>query len=127
MKKILIVLLLCLSPFQIERATLPSLVAHTVFTGNANGGTSSAIETTGATLLVIHWAAQNSRASVLLSDSKANKWLGATENSVFPAATPFEDFACIGVPLNVGTGHTFTITGSSQFISFEVMAFNNIA
>ena len=101
-----------------------ALVNHTVITGlGTNGGTSPAIDTTGATLLVIsvgYYAA----ATKTVSDSYSNTWtpLTAQENSG-------DDGNRLWYALNpvVGTGHTFTITGSGVYLSACIAAFRGVA
>src|SRR6516164_6555384 len=101
-----------------------ALVNHTVITGlGTDGGTSPAIDTTGATLLVIsvgYYAA----ATKTVSDSYSNTWtpLTAQENSG-------DDGNRLWYALNpvVGTGHTFTITGSGVYLSACIAAFRGVA
>lgn len=69
--------------------------------------TSSAIDTTGASLIVVHlsWVS----ASITLSDSKSNTWTALTQQTsngssrLYYCASPVS-----------GSGHTFTITGSGN-------------
>lgn len=87
-----------------------------------NGGTSTAINTTGATLLVIGINADGGASFPTVSDSKGNTWIGLTQQAssfihsrIFYAENPI-----------VGTGHTFTFTGTNVFSSMHVAAFGNI-
>lgn len=97
-----------------------SLVANVAIPGAPNGGTSSSIDTTGATLLVIHVADADAVATTV-SDSKGNTWtpLAARQNSVesqlYYCASP-----------TVGSGHTFTTSASSAFPAGQVLAFSGV-
>jgi hypothetical protein len=108
-----------------------ALVSHLDWNGNTNTSTTStSINTTGATLLVMsigQYIAIEETAPVP-SDSYGNTWTlavrydnppnGATENQaeyLFYAANP-----------TVGTGHTFTTTVSQGYTSQQVAAFSGI-
>lgn len=79
----------------------PLATAHVA---GATGGTTSAVDTTGAKLIVIHAGFSG---TPTISDSKGNTWTAGTLVSTSPA-TQF--FYCINP--TVGTGHTFTIAAS---------------
>jgi hypothetical protein len=111
---------------QIPAPSAPTitLVAE-VHTGRAttstNGGTSAAIDTTGATLIVISvsWASN----PITLSDSKGNTWTALTQRTfsfdrhqLFYRLTP-----------TVGAGHTFSVTGTSIVAGWHVYAFAGVA
>lgn len=81
-----------------------------------SGGTSAAIDTTGATLLV----AALSALSPGISDSKGNTWTPLS--AVSPSQTV--QLFYVANPV-VGTGHTFTCSGS--FVSMVVRAYNGVA
>lgn len=100
-----------------------SLVAH-VAAGSSNGGssvTTSSIDTTGATLLVVV-VSYNYLASPTVTDNKSNTYTGLT-------AQVGNDNACrifICAAPTVGTGHTFSASGSSSFPTICVGAFSGI-
>lgn len=85
--------------------------APTVVVTGANGGTSAAINTTGAKLLVASasWD-PTTTADVTISDSKGNTWIPLTKRTAGNAAHQL--FYVSSSPV-VGTGHTFTIAGTS--------------
>jgi hypothetical protein len=94
-----------------------SLLRHTFGSGK-DGATSAGIDTTGASLLVLNVAYQQGVA-VTVADSKGNTWRPLTAqasnpvvNQLFYAWNPI-----------VGTGHTFTVSGTGAFPSFDVGAF----
>lgn len=96
-----------------------SLVIDTEFApATPYGGTSSAIDTTGADLLVFLVSCHIGTPTV--SDSKGNTWnaltrsgTGNTAAQIFYAKNP-----------TVGTGHTFTISGTEIYPSVYVQAFS---
>lgn len=83
----------------------------------SNGGTSSAMNTSGADLLVAAVTLALG-GSVTLSDSKSNSWTAGPEAS--NGATTLRLY--YSVPTSVGSGHTFTISGTSVFSSISVQA-----
>jgi hypothetical protein len=94
----------------------PRLVASTQ-AGGVNGGTTPSIDTTGATFLVLFTSSSNA-AGLTVSDSKGNTWIGLT------AQTGSEPDAQIWYAVNptVGTGHTFTVSGTTTYSSIAVQA-----
>lgn len=96
-----------------------ALVAHTLTTGSSSGGTSPAVDTTGASLLVFSIAQQGT--DVTVSDSKTNSWTGLT---VYGSTTKCRIFY-VASPI-VGTGHTFTVSGTSTFSIGFVAAFSGV-
>ncbi len=104
---------------------MASLVAHTV-AGSTDGGnsvTTSAIDTTGATLLVVSITGAINDIH-LPSDSKSNTWTGLSiatapggvSNKLFYAENPI-----------VGSGHTFDFSVAGTYPSIEVLAFSGAA
>lgn len=98
-------------------------VAATNWAPAANGGTSAAIDTTGANLLVISAAWYGATTPVLtVSDAKGNTYTGltvrdnATRQRIFYVLTP-----------TVGAGHTFTLTGTNILPAFHAYAFAGVA
>lgn len=81
-----------------------SLLASAKANG-ASGGTSAAIDTTGAKLLVVEAGFSG---AVTITDSKGNTW---TAGALFNGTTPNTQFFYCLNPV-VGTGHTFTIAAA---------------
>ncbi len=97
--------------------TIPPIALVSHVAAGAAGMPSAAIDTTGATLLVITQAAALA-GGVTPTDSKGNTWTALTEygggsvsNQIFYCASP-----------TVGTNHTFTPSGVS--VSIAVAAFS---
>src|SRR5580765_7201 len=86
--------------------------------GGSGGGTSTAIDTTGANFLVIVVGDENAFAPV--SDSKGNLWVRWVSSIV--SATQQANIWYAKNPI-VGTAHTFTVGSSSTFPTFCVAAF----
>jgi hypothetical protein len=98
-----------------------SLVAHAKTAGNPPGN-SSAVNTTGATLLVAGVANYSGAcATGAIADSKSNTWTLLTNHPGNPPAG-----LCIAYVANptVGPGHTFS--GNGGFAALFVMAFSNV-
>lgn len=101
-----------------------SLVANTIAGGTSGSVTTSAIDTTGAGLIVIGLAYDDSPSRVvILTDSKGNEWRhirsvtqGATRSALFYT-----------IPKSVGSGHTFSNINTNNFSSIAVQAFSGIA
>lgn len=103
-----------------------ALVASTATllgTGAASNITTPAINTTGATLLVIHYGNYESGASVNQppTDSKANTWIALTAHGV--AAGPRSRFWYAKSPI-VGSGHQFTTSNTANYAAMSVAAFS---
>lgn len=98
-----------------------ALVDHTAAGLGTNGGTSPAINTTGATLIVV---AISSFAAIpgtgSLADSKGNTWIAldntSTAERLFYCSSPI-----------VGSGHTFTVTITGSYSSVAVLAFSGVS
>ena len=85
-----------------------------------NGGTtSSGIDTTGATLIVVSVPWSGTAPSPVVSDNKGNTYTALTHRSASPDHTMYY----CATP-TVGTGHTFTVTKTSGFSSITVIAFS---
>jgi hypothetical protein len=99
-------------------ALVNQLAAHAP--ANADGFTSSSIDTSGANLIVVGVAEENASVTTL-SDSKTNTWTQLTTviGNGNKRATLFYAKNAI-----VGTGHTFTVTGTDSFPSISVLAFS---
>jgi hypothetical protein len=96
-----------------------TFVAGTVKGTASDGGTTDAIDTTGADLIVVsvsYYAGFGGTPTV--SDSKGNTWAGLTASTGNTAARLFY---C--TPAAVGSGHTFTVGGGGTFPAIAVQAF----
>lgn len=87
----------------------------------ASGGTTSAVDTTGAQLIVI--AASYGSAGITISDSAGNTWVAGTQNAIGTQRSRL--YYCIN-PTTSAT-HTFTVSGASSVSSIVVDAFNGFS
>jgi hypothetical protein len=94
------------------------LLGHTA-TAAQIGATTPAIDTTGATLLVVAVGWFNGGSAPSINDSKGNSWTALTAHAggngsitLFYVLSPI-----------VGAGHTFTVGGGASFYSCAVAAF----
>lgn len=99
----------------------PSLIASTQQGGSPNTVTTSAIDTTGANFIVVN-AGYYPGSVPALSDSKSNTWAPLTAQ--INAGIVNRLFYCFNP--TVGSGHTFTLAGSTTFPSIQVDAFDNM-
>jgi hypothetical protein len=96
-----------------------TLVSHTQISG-ATGGTTSGINTLGASLIVLN-AAFLSSSTPTPTDSLGNTWTPLTSQTY--SATQYNQlFYCLNP--NVGASHTFSTTGTTS--ALEVAAFSNV-
>ena len=105
-----------------------SLVASVSAGLGQNGGTPSAITTTGANLIVIAVAFSRYSAgnAIAPTDSKGNTWTGLTVRESGGANyVTGRLFYCYNP--TVGTGHTFSFAHSSSYSSIAVAAFSGLA
>lgn len=106
----------------------PSLIASA---NNGSGGadsiTSDSVDTTGANLIVVSvgWYT-GSTSSGTLTDSKGNTWTALTPQSN-NGGTPIKNQLYYCYAPTVGSGHTFTWSGTFTFPAISVVAFDNIA
>ena len=104
-------------------------ITHVVSTdgGAASGApTTSAVDTTGATLLIVSVSyVSHGGAAFTVSDSKSNTWIPLTAHIVPPDNAHQFVYA---KNATVGTGHTFTITttGGPPYLGFIVHAFAGV-
>lgn len=94
-----------------------SMIAHVEAHPGSGGGTSSSVDTSGANTIVIAVAAGS---SVTVSDSKGNAYNPSPQVSTGSIRQQF--FRC-DAPV-VGSGHTFTVTGTAVYPCFHVLAFS---
>ncbi len=100
---------------------LESLVAHASIGAGVDGGATSAINTSDATLLVAIVASENTiGSSGVVSDSKSNVWTARTLAASGTTAY-LRIFDCVA-PI-VGAGHTFTSTLVGGYPFLAVAAF----
>jgi hypothetical protein len=99
-----------------------ALLASVQATPGANGGTTGAIDTTGAKLIVIHIASFAAVSGV--SDSKGNTWIPKTVRSNVAATRYSQQFYALSP--TVGSGHTFTVSGTGTYAVIEVVAYDNV-
>lgn len=85
---------------------------------NSNGTTTAALDTTGATLLVFGIAHLDAQGPGTPSDSKANTWAQAAT----AGNTCGIDIFYVKNPA-VGSGHTFSNTGTANYPSLFILAF----
>lgn len=96
-----------------------SFVANTAAQGTADGATSSAINTTGANLLIIALVTYSGVSTdAVISDNKSNKWIPLSTNSSSGARTRFY----YAQSPTVGSGHTFSATGTGTYPAIAVSA-----
>lgn len=103
-----------------------SPLAH-AHAGGANGGTTGSIDTTGADLFVLTacWFT-GTTSDVTISDSKGNPiWLPLGKYLSADHALALGVFYC--PQPTVGSGHTFTASGTSSFVSFDITAWSGSA
>jgi hypothetical protein len=98
-----------------------ALITSVQATPGANGGTTGAVDTTGAKLIVIHTASFAAVSGV--SDSKGNTWIPKTARSNV-ATTRYSRCFYVLNP-TAGTGHTFTVSGTGIYAVIEVLAYDN--
>lgn len=99
---------------RIARAATFALVSHTGGHFGLNPpGTTSAIDTTGADLLVAVLVSNNGSGGNLSSDSKANTWTALTAKTQASGSQVQIYFCSPGS--KVGSGHTVTFQASSSF------------
>lgn len=100
-----------------------ALVAHTLWNPGSGGGTSSAIDTTGANFLILCASTYAGGSFSTPSDSKGNTWTPLTRQNNGGASAC--QFFYVENP-TVGTGHTFTYSAASSFPTFTVAAFSGV-
>lgn len=100
----------------------PALIASLGEPGNVNGFTTASIDTTGANLIVVTVSYYSSEPT--LSDSKSNSYTALTARTTGSSQYIRQYYIQGGT---VGSGHTFTLTGSNTYPSIVVLAFSNIS
>ena len=102
-----------------------TLLASLSVAPGTNGGTSAAIDTTGATLLVVIVGWYGGGTMPVLSDSKTNTYTGTSDPA--SGGNLSSQRVYYKVSPVVGTGHTFTLVSSSSSPVMHVYAFSNVA
>src|SRR5262252_10214264 len=97
-----------------------ALVASIQSTTAQNGGTSGAIDTTGANLLVLSLGYYG---TPTVSDSKGNTWVPLTAH-VGASGTGIGHRIYYAKNAVVGTGHTITVTGTNTWPVIAFYAFS---
>lgn len=98
-----------------------SLIVNTGAAGDINTVTTSAIDTTGADLIVIAISDYSGTVGATLSDSKSNTWTPLT-GYTFPTENRERLYYCFNP--TVGSGHTFTYSGSLTIACVQVQAWS---
>lgn len=107
-------------------ASGPQLIANATqqATGASTGATTAAVDTTGANLLIVHASCYGGGDAPTISDSKGNTW---TARISVGGGTDARSsiWYCYGG--TVGSGHTFTISGTNTYAVVYVQAWSGIA
>ncbi len=102
-----------------------ALLSHTYKQGNSGGsGTSSAIDTTGASLLVAYVADFTGSSPATFADSQGNTWTALTarpltgnmRSQMYYCASP-----------STSASHTFSATGTNSFAAIAIAAYSGTA
>ncbi len=86
-----------------------------------NGGTTSSVDSTGGNLIVVAVASYEPSTAPTVSDSKGNTYNALTAQIV-SGLHRIQLFYAEGA--TVGSGHTFTVTGSTSYASISVNVFS---
>lgn len=103
-----------------------AFVASVATAGGANTVTSGAIDTTGANFIQVAVSFYNGGGVAgTLTDSRSNTWTAVTTiDSGSPNFVKLAIFRCSSP--SVGSGHTFTNTGTAIYTSIAVIAFSGM-
>lgn len=96
-----------------------------VAAGSSNGGnsvTTAAIDTTGATILFLALTTYRGATSATVSDSKGNTWVECTPEDGTSLNGIVSIYRCANP--TVGSGHTFTASGTGSYCAIAVTAFS---
>lgn len=91
----------------------------------ANGGTTDAVDTTGANLIVLSVSSYTLGTSPTISDSKSNSWIALTPQETASTGGRIRLYYCTNP--TVGSGHTFTAIGTTSFAAIEEIAYSGAA
>lgn len=84
--------------------------------GNADGFTTGSFDTTGADLIVINLGQGNSVTNGVITDSKGNTWTPLNQ----PATGGKSTRLVYAWNATVGSGHTFTVSGTDNFPALSI-------
>lgn len=108
-----------------------ALVTNSVAGLGVNGGTSGAIDTTGVGLLVVAivWSAAFGTTQPVLTDSKGNTWTALTKQTGSGSPATSDCYLVLNYTNNaiVGSGHTFTLTGTACYGAIATQGFSGVA
>ena len=88
---------------------------------NQNDVTTAAIDTTGASLLVVSISSNLGATAPTLSDNKGNSWTTLTAYSFGASVRVAIAYSSGGT---VGSGHTFSLSGGSSFPALSVASYS---
>jgi hypothetical protein len=100
-----------------------SLLAHTAAQGTSSSVTSSGIDTTGASFIAVAVSSYSVEAAPTLSDSNSNSWTPLTARTNAPIRLQW----FYAISPTVGSGHTFSLSGSNSFAALAVQAHSSVA
>lgn len=103
----------------------PVLIVKSCQGLGANGGTTSAIDTTGANFIVITKNTYNVSPAGVPSDNKSNG--SPTALTAYVATTQGSVTIYYWTNPTVGSGHTFTDTSSASYLTLCIEAWSNMA
>src|SRR5436190_5409787 len=89
--------------------------------GDSNGFTSSAFDTTGANFILVSYSS-GATSLETLTDSKGNTWTAMTASTASGRQHRFY----YAFNATVGTGHTFTITGTATYPSLAITWYSGV-
>lgn len=122
-KRIFLVLALLLAPLQNAAAAIALVASLADNSTSGNGFTTVSYNDTGANFIIVQ-VVTNFATSGTLTDSNSNSWIPLTQFSGAFSDRFAQFYYCISC--TVGSGHTFSITGTSTFPSLGVLAFSGV-
>lgn len=106
---------------------MPSSIAHVATgtpVGGVNGGTTSGVDTTGANFIALWYAWYQPTVEPVVTDSKSNAYTYLAIQSSGSGGINFR-MAYVHSP-TVGTGHTWTVSGSGTYSIIGALAFSGV-
>lgn len=98
-----------------------ALVVKQITTLGANGGTTASLDSTGGSIVWVAVASYASASAPTLTDSKGNTWTPATAYTA-PGSHRVQLFYAVNP--TVGSGHTFTLSGTGTYCAIGVLVFS---